>query len=99
MKLVYSEQAVADLVRLRTFLAEKDPAAAARVAFELVSRVERLREFPNLGVAVPQALQPGAIRDMVFGSYVVRYAAQAESLVVLRLWHQLEDRSTGHRTS
>ena len=31
MKLVYSEEAVADLVRLRAFIAEKDPLAAGHV--------------------------------------------------------------------
>ncbi len=93
MKLVYSEEAVADLVRLRAFIAEKDPAAASRIAAELVARVENLRLFPHLGVEVEQAPQPGVVRDMVFGSYVVRYAAQSESVVVLRVWHHLEDRA------
>ena len=92
MKLVYSEEAIADLVRLRAFIAEKDPAAASRVAAELIARVENLRQFPLLGVEVPQAPKSGVIRDMVFGNYVVRYAAQPESVVVLRLWHHLENR-------
>lgn len=91
MRLVYSEEAVADLVRLRAFIAENDPAAASRIASELMARIENLGQFPRIGVEVPQAPQPGAVRDMVFGSYVVRYAAQAESVVVLRLWHHLEN--------
>jgi toxin ParE1/3/4 len=94
MRLVYSEEAVADLVRLRAFIAEKDPAAASRVAEELVTRVENLCLFPHIGVEVPQAPQRGVIRDMVFGNYIVRYAAQPESVVVLRLWHHLEHRET-----
>lgn len=95
MRLVYSEEAVSDLVRLRTFIAENDPAAASRVAAELIVRVESLCQFPHIGVAVPQATQQGVVRDMVFGNYVVRYAAQTESLVVLRLWHHGEDRAKG----
>ncbi len=46
MKLVYSAEAVQDLVRLREFIAEKDPTAAARVAAELVARIETLCLFP-----------------------------------------------------
>ena len=42
MRLAFSENAVADLVRLREFIAEKDPLAAARVAAELLSRIENL---------------------------------------------------------
>ncbi len=93
MRLVYSEEAVADLVRLRAFIAEKDPAAASRIAEELIARMEKLCLFPQMGVEVPQAPQPGTLRDMVFGNYVVRYAAQTESIVVLRLWHHLENRA------
>lgn len=99
MRLVYSEDAVADLVRLRTFIAEKDPAAASRVAAELIARVESICQFPQMGVEVPQAPQRGVVRDMVFGNYVVRYAAQTGSVVVLRLWHHLEDRAKSGRQS
>ena len=91
MRLIYSEEAVADLVRLRRFIADQDPAAASRVASELIARVENLCLFPHMGVEVASAPHPRAVRDMVLGSYVVRYAAQAESIVVLRIWHHLEN--------
>lgn len=48
-----------------------------------------------MGIAVPQAPQPGVIREMEFDRYIVRYAAQTESVVVLRIWHHLEDREGG----
>lgn len=93
MRLVYSQEAVADLVRLRAFIAEKDPAAAARVAAELVARIENLCRFPLMGVEVAHAPQPAQVRDMVFGSYVVRYSVHAEALAVLRVWHHYESRA------
>jgi len=93
MRLVYSQEAVADLVRLRAFIAEKDPAAAARVAAELVARIENLCRFPYLGVEVANAPQPAQVRDMVFGNYVVRYSIHAEALAVLRVWHHYESRA------
>lgn len=92
MRLVYSEDAVVDLVRLRAFIAEKDPSAAARVAQELIARIENLGPFPHMGHGVSQAPQPDVVRDMVFGNYVVRYSVHAEALVVLRIWHHYEDR-------
>jgi plasmid stabilization system protein ParE len=93
MKLVYSEEAVADLVRLRAFVAEKDPLAAARVAAELMARIENLRLFPAMGRAVELAPEPKAIRDAIFGKYVIRYTAYSETVVILRLWHHFEDRA------
>ena len=92
MKLVYSEEAVADLVRLRAFIAEKDPSAAARVAAELISRVENIRLFPELGRNVVLAPEPNVVRDAVFGKYIVRYAAHTEAVVILRIWHHYENR-------
>jgi plasmid stabilization system protein ParE len=92
VRLVYSQEAVADLVRLREFIAGKDPSAAARVAADLLSRIENLRLFPQMGVAVALAPQPEAVRDMVFGNYVVRYSVHAEALAILRIWHHYEYR-------
>lgn len=92
MKLVYSADALADLVRLRAFVAERNPESAARVAAELVARIENMRRFPELGRAVEQAPDPRSIRDMVFGSYIVRYTAHAEAVIVLRIWHYNESR-------
>lgn len=93
MRLVYSENAVADLVRLREFIAEKDPLAAARVAAELLSRIENLCLFPEMGRAVELAPNPKAIRDTVFGKYIIRYSAYTETVAILRLWHHNEDRT------
>ena len=95
MKLVYAPEAVADLIRLRSFIAEKSPTAAARIAAELIARIENLCAFPQLGRAVGEAPQPDVIRDMVFGNYVVRYSEHADALVVLRIWHHREDRPPG----
>ncbi len=92
MKLVYSEESVADLVRLRAFIAEKDSLAAARVATELIARIENLRLFPTMGRAVELAQDPKAIRDAVFGKYVIRYATHTETIVTLRIWQHYEDR-------
>lgn len=92
MRLVYSEQAVADLVRLRAFIEEKDPSAAARVAADLIGRIENLQLFPLMGHSVTEAPQPDVVRDMVFGHYLVRYSVHATALIVLRIWHHYEDR-------
>lgn len=93
MTLVYSEEAVADLLRLRAFIADKDPLAAARVASELITRIEKLRLFPSMGRAVELAPDPEAIRDAIFGKYVIRYTYQPNTIVILRIWHHYEDRA------
>ena len=51
MNLVYSQEAIADLKRLRDFIADNDPTAAARIAADLVTRIDSLCAFPEMGVA------------------------------------------------
>lgn len=92
MRLIYSQEAVADLQRLRGFVAEHDPNAAARIATELVGRIDNLCLFPRIGVDVELISQPAEVRDMVFGNYVVRYSVHSGVLAVLRVWHHLEER-------
>jgi plasmid stabilization system protein ParE len=93
MQLVYTKAAVADLQRLREFIAAHDPNSAARVATELCSRIEKLRDFPQLGRMVHEAPNPILVRDMVSGRYVIRYAVQGDLVVILRIWHHFERRT------
>jgi len=92
IQLFYSQEAIADLQRLREFIAENNPTSAQRIARELISRVEQLQVMPNMGKPVDSAPDREVIRDMVFGNYTVRYAIHGEVLVILRLWHHYENR-------
>ncbi|PKM09967.1 MAG: plasmid stabilization protein [Gammaproteobacteria bacterium HGW-Gammaproteobacteria-10] len=76
MKLVYTDEAIEDLKRLREFIAVYNPSAAARIATELVGKIELLPDFPKMGTPVETAPVPDSVRDRVFG--------------ILRLWHDLE---------
>jgi plasmid stabilization system protein ParE len=92
MRLIYSEQAVRDLVPLRAFIAEKNPPAARRVSADLLARIGRLRDLPRLEREVSRAPDPSAMRDAVFGNYVLRYVPRPDVLIVLRIWHHYADR-------
>lgn len=90
MRFVYSQEAVADLVGLCAFIAQNDPTVAARIAADLVARIDSLCVFPEMGRSVPQAPEPESIRDFIFGKYVVRYTIHDTALVILRIWHHNE---------
>lgn len=90
MKLVYTDEAIEDLKRLREFIAVYNPPAAGRIAAELVSKIELLPDFPRMGTPVELAPIPDSIRDMIFGKYVVRYSVHVSAIIILRLWHELE---------
>lgn len=90
MKLVYTDDAIEDLQCLREFIAAHNPSAAGRIATELVSKIELLPDFPRIGTPVEMAPVPDSIRDMVFGKYVVRYSVHLSTIIILRVWHELE---------
>jgi plasmid stabilization system protein ParE len=90
VKLVYTDDAIGDLNRLRDFIAAHNPSAAARIATELIGKIELLQISPRIGVPVEASPVPGSIRDMVFGRYVVRYSVHASAIIILRIWHSLE---------
>jgi plasmid stabilization system protein ParE len=49
MKIEWSDAALADLDRFAQFLNQQHPSLAARVATEIISKVQVLSEHPRLG--------------------------------------------------
>ncbi len=91
MNLRFAPEAVEDLVRLRTFIEEKNPTAAQRIATDLLLGMEKLKVFPEIGLRVERAFEPQRIRDLFVGNYTVRYLIGDGEIVVLRIWHGKEN--------
>ncbi|TNC81517.1 MAG: hypothetical protein C9356_07935 [Oleiphilus sp.] len=90
MKIQYSPEAVDDLIRLREFIAAKNPYAAKHVAQKLLSGIEKLKVFPEIGLSVQQSQDPEKIRDLFVTNYTVRYLIGQETIFILRVWHGKE---------
>jgi plasmid stabilization system protein ParE len=94
VKLVVSQAAQADLLRLHDFLSDLNPDAARRAVAAIANAIDSLDLFPDRGRPSPV---PGA-RELIvpFGAstYIVRYAHDAahQELVILRVWHGRESR-------
>ena len=89
MRLELTRGASRDLVRLRDFIAQHDPSAAAKVGRRLARAIRFLRDQPGLGQAVEDL--PG-VRQLVAGECVIRYTAREDTVVILRVWHGRESR-------
>ncbi len=85
MKLSYSREAIADLIRLREFIATKNPLAAQKIAKSIRKGISQLKSFPYLGVEVEQAPDPEMIRDLIIGNYIPRYLIHAKQIYILRV--------------
>jgi len=94
VKLVVSRPAVADLVRLRTFLIDKNEVAARR-AFQVIDEaMKSLLQFPDRGRLVGGSDARDLIVPFGKSAYLIRYLHREETdeVVVLRLWHARERR-------
>lgn len=85
MTVVWSPRAVAHLAHLRASIARDNPKAAGRVADDLLTAVERLGEFPNLG-------RPGRVtgtRELIVPGtpYVIPYRLRGDRLEVIAIFH------------
>jgi plasmid stabilization system protein ParE len=91
MVLDWTEKALSDLVRLHTFLAPVNDAAATRVVRALVSAPERLLDHPRLGERLEE-FEPREVRRFLVGDYEMRYELRETKVTILRIWHAREDR-------
>ena len=90
MKVSFTPESVDDLKRLREFIESKNPIAAQRIANELLTGIEKLKAFPQLGLKVIRAPQPQLVRDLFIGNYTVRYIIGSNEIFILRVWHGKE---------
>ena len=89
MQIQFTRSALDDLDRLRTFIAEKNPTAATRIAHQLVAGIRKLASQPEMGRLVKGV---DNVRDWVTGDYIARYQVRENILIILRVWHEKEDR-------
>jgi plasmid stabilization system protein ParE len=95
MRIIVAPSALADLARLRAFLARDNPVAAERAAAALNTAIQSLDAFPERG---RPSGNNSNIRELIvsFGKsgYVLRYAyrREAQEVIVVRIWHGREMR-------
>jgi toxin ParE1/3/4 len=86
MNITWSPEAIADLVALRAYIAEHNPAAARRTAQRIVDLIDEvLAVNPHIG-------RPGRVpgtRELVIAKtpYIVPYRVRGDGLEILRVYH------------
>ncbi|MEI6729794.1 MAG: type II toxin-antitoxin system RelE/ParE family toxin [Pseudomonadota bacterium] len=94
-RLTLFPQAVADLIRLREFIREHNPAAANRSSQKIRAAFSKLRSHPFLGHKVCD-IDVAGLRDLFVpfgqGGYKIRYRVQPGEIQIIKIWHAKEDR-------
>ncbi len=73
--IVVSRRAREDFKRIWRYIALDDETAADRLLLALDAKIERLRDFPNIGTPRDE-IRPGA-RTLVHGNYLILYEHDA----------------------
>jgi plasmid stabilization system protein ParE len=87
-RVILSPRAVQDLESVVRYIAFDNPQRAESFGRELIDRTKVLRQFPELGRAVPEFRGSGA-RELVHGNYRIVYRVnhQKRTVEVSRFWH------------
>ena len=68
----WTDQAIADLAAIRTFIEQDSPHYASVIVTRLIRAVDRLKDFPQSGRVVPEFERP-AVREIVERPYRIVY--------------------------
>lgn len=86
-------EALNDLKRLHAYIKPHSPSAAKRAVVTLIEATDRLAEFPEIGRPWDLEME---FRELPvrFGArdYIVRYRYVDDEVIIIRVWHALEDR-------
>ncbi len=87
-KIIWSEQARDDLQAIVLFIAQDDPAIAETFGCRLMSKVDVLAQFPEIGRVVPEE-NDEAIREIILRPYRIIYKVivEKQTIAIARIWH------------
>src|SRR5262249_12307958 len=90
MKLVFTDEAKADLLQIGEWIAEDNPARALTFVDELEARCDRLTAMPRANPLVPHRESSG-VRHVPHGNYLIFYRITADAVEILHVLHGARD--------
>ncbi len=89
MKIIFSDEADADLLRILGYVAERNPAAARGIAKVINEKIKRLGAFPFLGR--DRSVFARGLRSIVAESYVIFYRVEENCVFIARIFDGRRD--------
>ena len=87
MRIVWTDDAVANLEAIFTYVSAFNPAAAGALANRLIAVADSMATFPHRGRDVG-----GGRREMTtVWPYILRYRVDGDTLIILRVRHGARD--------
>ena len=86
MKIVWSPLALERVDEIADYIAENSVEAARVWLMDIFGAVDKLKEFPESGRAVPEVKRPN-IRELIFKNYRVIYRIGRKQVAILTVRH------------
>ena len=83
MKVLLSDKASRDLLRIYSYIAERNPAAAEALIRRIDQKFDQLADLPFIG-RQRSSLAPG-LRSVLVGNHLIFYSVGADSITVVRV--------------
>jgi toxin ParE1/3/4 len=90
MPVKYTRTALTSLAAIRAYIGKDNPAAANRVAVQIVAACDRLEYLPERG---RPGLKPGTRELAVLWPYVIVYRITPDAVEILNIWHGAQNRT------
>jgi len=83
MKVLLSDKASGDLLRIYCYIAERNPAAAEALVQRIDQKFDQLSELPFIG-RERSSLAPG-LRSVIVGNHLIFYTVGLEAITIVRV--------------
>jgi plasmid stabilization system protein ParE len=90
MPVRYTRTALQNLAAIRAYIGTDNPAAANRIAVQIVAACDRLEYLPERG---RPGLKPGTRELVAIWPYVIVYRIRSDVVEILNIWHGAQDRT------
>lgn len=86
MTIQWSEPALNDLQAIKDYISRDSKIYALNFIERLITLIEKLSQFPDLGRAVPEANSPD-IKELDFQNYRIIYRLEVKEIQILAVVH------------
>jgi toxin ParE1/3/4 len=83
MRVLVSEKAYRDLLRIYSYIAERNPTAAEKILRRIDEKFHQLSELPFIG-RERSSIAPG-VRSVVVGTHLIIFAVSSDSITIARV--------------
>lgn len=89
MRVSFSGNAKEQLAEIKSYIAEDNPGRAVRHIKNLIERIKRILEFPNIGKVNP-VYNREDIREIAIEGYKIIYQVRSKRIIVLVVYRNID---------